>query len=150
MATPDLRRPAPLRAGDTIALVAPSRPAAPDLVEASAAYLERRGYRVSRSPHLCDRYFYLAGRDGDRAADLMAAFADPEIAALFCARGGYGSGRLLDRLDMDVIARHPKILVGFSDTTGLHLGLYARTGLVGFSGALADFDLAGAAERPFV
>jgi len=146
---PELSRPRPLSPGDRVALVAPSRPAAPDLVEASTAYLEARGFSVARGTHLCDAYHYLAGRDCDRAADVMEAFRDPEIGALFCARGGYGSGRILDRLDMDFIARHPKIVVGFSDTTGLHLGLYARAGLVGFTGALADLDLA-AAPHPLI
>lgn len=147
---PELRRPPPLSPGDRVALVAPSRPAAPDLVEASAAYLEARGFSVARGAHLCDGYHYLAGRDRDRAADVMDAFRDPDVHALFCARGGYGSGRILDRLDMGFIAHHPKIVVGFSDTTAMHLGLYARAGLVGFTGTLADFDLATQGPDPLM
>lgn len=146
----DLRRPAPLSPGDGIALIAPSRPASPKLVSSSTTYLEDRGYRVVHGAHLCDEYHYLAGRDRDRAGDIMEAFRDPGVAALFCARGGYGSGRVLDCLDLDAIARHPKIVVGFSDTTGLHLGLYARTGLVGFTGALADIDLAAPPVEPLL
>ncbi|MFH1568300.1 MAG: LD-carboxypeptidase [Gemmatimonadota bacterium] len=146
----ELLRPPPLRPGDGIALVSPSRPASPELVAAGEAYLERRGFRVHRAPHLADSYHYLAGRDRDRAADLMAAFLDPDIRALFCARGGYGSGRVLDRLDLGAIAAHPKIVVGFSDTTGLHLGLYARIGLVGFTGALTDFDLSPPLPDPLM
>ncbi len=67
-------------------------------------------------------------------AELMAAFADPESTAVWCARGGYGVARILDRLDYDFIRRHPKVFVGFSDITALHLALQNRTGLVTFHG----------------
>lgn len=148
MAPPDLLRARPLRQGDTIALVAPSRPASPELAAASCAYLERHGYRVHQARNLESSHYYLAGRDEDRAADLAEAFLDPGVDALFCARGGYGSGRILDLIDLDLVAAHPKILLGFSDTTALHLGLYARTGLVGFTGALTDTDLSRSPVEP--
>ena len=111
-------------------------------MEASRAYIETRGYEVTLGEHLCETYHYLAGTDGERADDLMAAFADPSIRAVFCARGGYGSGRLLPLLDYGLLARCAKILVGFSDTTALLLALHRQVGLVGFTGALTDNDLA--------
>jgi muramoyltetrapeptide carboxypeptidase len=129
--------------------VAPSGCPPAEHLDACIAYLEERGYRVSLGRHLYDRHHYLAGRDADRAADLMEAFLDPGVRAIFCARGGYGSGRLLDRLDYGRIAAHPKIVVGFSDTTALHLALYGRAGLVGFTGALASMDLRTDHRDPF-
>ena len=142
---PSLRKARPLEPGDQIALVAPSRTASPELVQASKSYLERRGYKVLLGEHLCHAYHYLAGPDKDRAADLMGAFADPDIRAVFCARGGYGSGRILPLLDYELLARSPKILLGFSDTTALLLALYRTIGLVGFTGALTDYDLSAPA-----
>ncbi len=136
-------KPRPLQPGDRIAVVAPSGPVVPERLKAGMAYLEGRGYVVRPGKHLFDCHHYLAGCDADRAADLLEAFADPQIRAVFCARGGYGTGRLLDRLDYDQIAAHPKIILGFSDTTGLHLALWARAGLVCFTGGLVSLDLAG-------
>ncbi len=75
---------------------------------------------------------YLAGDDATRAEELMAAFADPETAAVWCARGGYGVVRILERIDFDVIRRNPKVFVGFSDITLLHVAIQQRTGLITF------------------
>lgn len=136
-------RPAPLRPGDLIALVGPSGPAPRERLETGIAYLEGRGYRVRPATHLHARHHYLAGRDEQRAADLRAALADPEVRAVVCARGGYGTGRIVDRLDYGAVAADPKIVLGFSDTTGLHLALQARTGLVVFTGGLLSMDLGG-------
>jgi muramoyltetrapeptide carboxypeptidase len=69
-------------------------------------------------------------------------FADPEIDAVFCARGGYGSARLLDMIDWSIIANNPKIFVGFSDITALQMAMLQRTGLVTYSGALPSVDMA--------
>ncbi len=134
-------KPGVLRPGDLIALVGPSGPAPRERLEAGIAYLEGCGYSVRPGPHLFDRHHYLAGTDQQRAADLGAALADPEVRAVFCARGGYGAGRLLDRLDYRAVAADPKIVLGFSDTTGLHLALQARAGLVCFTGSLVSMDL---------
>ena len=136
-----LNRPRALEPGDLVALVAPSRPASERGPREAAAYLEQRGYRVDVSRAIHDRHFYLAGTDDTRADELNRVFADPEVRAVFCARGGYGSGRLLDRLDFAALQDNPKIVAGFSDSTALLLALYSRAGLVAFNGALADFDL---------
>ena len=144
-----LNRPAALKPGDLVALVAPSRPASERGPRQAAAYLEQRGYRVDVSPAIHDRHFYLAGTDDTRAAELNRVFADPEVRAVFCARGGYGSGRLLDRLDFAAVRDDPKIVAGFSDSTALLLALYARAGLAAFNGALSDFDL-GESRDPLV
>jgi muramoyltetrapeptide carboxypeptidase len=136
-------KPQPLQRGDLIALVGPSGPAPRERLEAGIAYLEGQGYRVRPGRHLFERHHYLAGTDAQRAEDLRQALADPEVRAVFCGRGGYGAGRLLDRLDYRAVALDPKIVLGFSDTTGLHLALQARCKLVCFTGGLVSLDLAG-------
>ncbi len=143
-------KPPALSEGGQIAIVAPARPSTADLLPATRSYLEGLGYRVWEGKHVLDRHHYLDGTDIDRAQDVMAAFENPQIEAIICARGGYGSGRLLPLLDYESIASNPKILVGFSDTTALQLALYHRSGLVSFCGALADIDLSRPARDPLV
>ncbi len=133
--------PSTLKHGDTIGVIAPSSPFEAGRLGPGLEYLRRRGYRVREGASLHARERYLAGTDGERAADLIAMFADPEVRAVCVARGGYGSVRILEALDEDRIRRDPKILVGFSDTTALQLGIYARTGLVSFSGVTLCADV---------
>lgn len=83
-------------------------------------------YRVDFGPHAFDRSDYLAGSDAERAADLMAAFDDPEVSMVFCSRGGYGCARLFPYLDLDRMAASGKLFAGFSDITTLHLALNRR------------------------
>ena len=92
------------------------------------------GLKARVGKHVFDRRGYFAGRDEDRAADLNAMFADPEVKAVHCVRGGWGAARLLPFLDWNTIARNPKILVGYSDITALLLSFHAKTGLVTFHG----------------
>ena len=112
--------------GDTVALVSPASPLDVDKLDRVTALLEAEGYVVRVSPHALDRADHLAGADEDRAADLMAAFDDPAIAAVLCTRGGYGCARLFPYLDLDRMAASGKPLIGFSDVTTLHLALNRR------------------------
>ncbi|MDX1617469.1 MAG: LD-carboxypeptidase, partial [Balneolaceae bacterium] len=98
------------------------------------------GFRVKRGTHARDRYGYLAGKDEDRASDLNDAFSDPEVDAVIPYRGGWGSNRILDRIDYDLIARNPKPLIGFSDITSLLLAIHSRTGLVTFHGPVGKSE----------
>ena len=134
-AGPPVIRPRRLEVGDTIGLVAPANATflAEELAIARETF-EALGLRVKLGRHLLDRYGYFAGTDESRAADVNAAFADPEVDAVFAIRGGWGSARLLPRLDYDAIRRHPKILLGYSDVTALLLAIHARTGLITFHG----------------
>jgi muramoyltetrapeptide carboxypeptidase len=136
--------PSPLPAKATIGIVSPASPQRDaKRLERGIAYLESLGHSVVLGNHVHARYgAYLAGTDAERCADLEQMFADKRIDAIFCARGGYGSARLLDRLDYGLIKRNPKILVGFSDITALQMALLKRTGLVTFSGALPSVDMA--------
>ncbi|MDN3355339.1 LD-carboxypeptidase [Actinomadura sp. DC4] len=123
--------PPSLHAGDRIAVVAPSGPADPALLERGCAVLRGLGLDVVVGKHALDHnpsgLTYLAGSDADRAADLQAAWCDPRIAAVFCARGGYGATRVLDHLDWDAMAgAAPKLLHGSSDITALHTAFGRR------------------------
>lgn len=100
------------------------------------AALEARGYRVVRGDHLYDQHGYLAGTDRLRAADFTAMFARPDVDAVFCARGGYGAIRMLEYVDWDSVRANPKLFVGFSDITTLHLALERACGLVTLYGPM--------------
>lgn len=129
--TPPIR-PAGLQPGDTIMFVAP----AGELIEKRVRLAEKRlielGYRVIVPENLFRQRGYLAGTDEERADELMRAFLDPEVDAIFPGTGGYGVTRMLDHLDWDAIAGHPKVFIGFSDITALHLALAAKTNWVTF------------------
>jgi muramoyltetrapeptide carboxypeptidase len=134
-ARPRTVRPGRLRPGDTVGLVNPAGAVwEPVLIEIAAESLAALGFKTKRGKHLLERRGYFAGSDEQRAADLDAMFADPEVRAIHCVRGGWGSARLLPLLDWRTIERNPKILLGFSDITALLLALHARTGLVTFHG----------------
>ena len=138
---PPLIKPPHLQPGQTIGLIAPSGTAQAggtvEAVEAARARLGERGYRTVVAPHAFDARGYLAGTDADRAADLHAMFRDPDVHAVLCIRGGYGTMRLLEGLDYDLIRRHPKVFIGYSDVTALHLAFHRRVGLVTFHGPMA-------------
>ena len=116
------RKPARLHEGDTVAVVAPasSWENRSELLRGVAG-LEAWGLRVRLGDHVNDRHGYMAGRDADRAADLHAALADPEVRAVACLRGGYGTPRLIPLLDEALFRANPKPLFGYSDITTLHL-----------------------------
>ena len=146
-------RPAPLlprrlRSGSVIGVAAPASPFVPDVLERGVQVLREMGFEVRYSEDLFDSCGYLAGSDEHRAAAFNRLVVDPQIDAIMCARGGYGSLRILPLLDYAGVAEHPKAVIGFSDITALLWALYSRCGLVGFHGplvtTLAD---AAAADR---
>lgn len=116
-------RPPPLRPGDRIAIVSPSSPVDPELLGLGVARLAER-YTPVLDNHVYESQRYLAGADGVRAAALAGALRDPDIRAIFCARGGSGAGRLLPLLDLT--AQPPKLVVGCSDVTVLHAALQSH------------------------
>jgi muramoyltetrapeptide carboxypeptidase len=121
-----------LERGDTIAVVAPAGVLDRARIELAVERLEQMGFRIKLYRDIYRSRGYLAGDDATRAAELRDAFADPEVSAIFPARGGSGVIRLLDLLDYSAVRNHPKILTGFSDITALHLALQSQTGLVTF------------------
>lgn len=136
-----LTRPARLTPGARVAVVAPSGPVVEERLGAGLDIL--RGWDLDPvvAPHTLDRhpqFPYLAGSDADRAADFQAAWCNPSVSAVLCARGGYGVQRMVDLLDWDAIrAAGPKTLVGFSDITALHEAFATRAGLVTLHGPMA-------------
>jgi len=134
-----LLKPKRLAAGDTLALVLPAS-AAPDTDAVAFArdQLVALGFQVAIGEHAYERFGYFAGPDRDRAADLNAAFADDRIAGIVCYTGGWGSPRVLPLLDYDLIARKPKVLIGYSDITALLNAVHQRTGLVTFHGPVGS------------
>jgi muramoyltetrapeptide carboxypeptidase len=116
------RKPARLREGDTVGIVAPASPwdNRSELLRGIAG-LEAWGLKAKLGAHVDDRHGYMAGRDEDRAADLHAILADPEVRAIVCLQGGYGSPRLIPLLDERTFAANPKAICGYSDLTTLHL-----------------------------
>lgn len=125
-----------LKPGDTIAVIAPAGPVDPGEMRPGLEHLDRLGYRVLPAPHLYDRKAYLAGEDRARLDDLHAAFRDPRVNAVICARGGYGIHRLLPGIRYPIFRKNPKILAGYSDITALILSVYRKTGLVTFHGPM--------------
>ncbi|MBV6458400.1 MAG: putative murein peptide carboxypeptidase [Fimbriimonadaceae bacterium] len=122
--------------GSHVRIVSPASPIEPIKVEAGVELLERAGYRVSLGPHVFERDYYLAGNDASRAADLMEAFLDEDVDAVWCSRGGYGCERLFPYLDLDAMAATKKPFLGFSDVTILHTAL-TRRGLATYHAPMA-------------
>ncbi len=131
-------KPRALKAGDTVGLVAPSSYIF-DLwdLDDVPPRLASLGLKCKFGRNVRARRGYLAGTEDERLADLHAMFADPEVAAVFCLGGGYGTERLLDRIDYALIRRNPKIFLGYSDITGLHLAFCKMARLVTFHGPVA-------------
>ncbi len=134
--------PKALRKGDTIGLISPSSHCAyPDKIEQAISYLEKNGYRVKPSRHLNRIDTDPAIADQHKLHDLHEMFGDPAIKAIICLRGGAGATRLLKKINYDLIAANPKIVVGYSDITALSLALFAKTGLISFSGPMLATEL---------
>jgi muramoyltetrapeptide carboxypeptidase len=132
-------KPKRLSAGDTVGLVLPASAAFEhDDVQIAKEQMELLGFKVVIGAHALDRHGYFAGKDRDRADDLNRMFADDRIAGIVCYTGGWGSPRVLPYLDYDLIARKPKVLIGYSDITALLNAIFQRTGLVTFHGPVGS------------
>jgi len=130
-------RPRMLRPGDRVAVVDPSTAVYdPAAVVRARLIVEALGLTPVFAPHMLDRSRELKASVRERIADLHAAFADPGLKGVFCARGGYGASEIVADLDYDLIRRNPKAFVGFSDITLLHLAIQNRAGLVTFHGRM--------------
>jgi muramoyltetrapeptide carboxypeptidase len=125
-----------LRPGDRIGIIAPAGPVIQEQLQPEIDLIKTKGHSVILSPHLYRGNNYLAGDDDVRLEDLHLMFQDKDIKAVLCARGGYGSLRLLDKIDYELIKKNPKIIVGYSDITALLLAIYKKTGLITFHGPI--------------
>jgi muramoyltetrapeptide carboxypeptidase len=137
-----LVKPRRLSPGDTVGLVLPASMAfEASTVDLGRQQLEALGFRVAMGAHVRARHGYFAGTDRERAADLIRMFADDAVQGILCYSGGWGSPRLLPLLDFDLIRRHPKVFIGFSDVTALLNAIHQETDLVTFHGPMAGGNL---------
>ncbi len=141
-------KPKRLAKGDVIGIVSPaSSPDDLSTIESGVKYLESLGYRAEVGKNVGKVHGYLAGSTEDRLEDLHAMFKNKDIKAVFCVRGGYGSTRMLDKIDYNLIKRNPKIFVGYSDISALQLAFFTKTGLVTFAGPMVSIDFSGEVSK---
>ncbi|MGE5805394.1 MAG: S66 peptidase family protein [Ignavibacteria bacterium] len=134
-------KPSRIQKGDVIGIISPaSSPEDLTRIDSGVRYLESLGYRVELGRHVGKIHGYLAGSDEERAEDIHSMFRNKNVKAIICVRGGYGSPRLLDKIDYRLIRNHPKILVGYSDITALLLAIFQKTGLITFAGPMLAVD----------
>jgi muramoyltetrapeptide carboxypeptidase len=133
-------KPKKLCPGDTIGIIAPASPGSREMAEAGIAFLEAQGYSVKLGRSVFEAWGDLAGPDILRAQDINTMFADPDIDGIISLRGGYGTMRLLSLLDYTAIKNNPKIFVGYSDITALHISINNLTGLITFHGPMIASD----------
>jgi len=130
--------PSGLSEGDTIGIISPaSNKFESEPYEIAVETFQAMGLKVKLGKHIDSHYGHLAGTDEERAEDLNNMFKDPEVDAIIALRGGSGAARILDKIDYESIAKNPKIFIGYSDITALHMAIYAKTGLVTFHGPMA-------------
>lgn len=136
-----------LPADGLVAVIAPAGPAALD-IDAARRWMGARGYSLKVFPGVHESVGYLAGSDERRLDDLHGAFADTSVNAILCLRGGYGSPRLLDKIDYKLLRQNAKPFVGYSDITALHLAIGRHAGFVTFHGPMLNADLLGNKQPP--
>lgn len=136
----NLIKPEKLKKGDTIAIIAPAGNTDKKAIENTVSYFQNCGYKVKPGENLFNAHKYLSATDKERLDDLHNAFSDEDVNAIICARGGYGSLRLLKDIDYSVIRENPKIFCGYSDITALSAMILKNTGLITFSGPMAQSD----------
>jgi muramoyltetrapeptide carboxypeptidase len=137
-------KPPALQHGDTVGIVAPASNIQRDLLNAGCDMLRRLGYKPFCLESIFDQDLYFAGSAERRVRELEEMFVRDEVRAILCARGGYGSNYLLGKLNLQKIARHPKIFVGYSDNTTLLTHFVDSTGLLTFHGPMITKDFAHA------
>jgi len=135
------QKPQKLRKGDAIGIISPA--SSPDdlgRINKGVTYFEKLGYQVEVGKNVGKYNGYLAGTDEERVDDLHTMFANKKINAVICVRGGYGSPRLLNKIDYWLIKKNPKIFVGYSDITALQLAFLRKANLVTFGGPMLAVD----------
>lgn len=135
-------KPKALKIGDTIGLVAPASALKQvDGLKKSIIALETQGFKVIIGKSCSEKYGYLSGSDRTRARDINTMFEDRSIDAVYCIRGGYGSPRIIDKLDYNMISKNPKMFIGYSDITAIHIALNQICDLITFHGPMPASDM---------
>ena len=137
-----------LQKGDKVGIISPSGEIENKDLSPAINYLKKQGLTPVIGKHAKSQYRYMGGTDTERASDIMDFFADAEIKALFCTRGGAGSIHCLPHLDYNIIHQNPKPIFGFSDTTALQNGIYSQTGNISYSGFLLIYDFIHGSINP--
>lgn len=138
-----MNKPRALKFGDTIGLIAPSSPTTKENVEKAISELIETGFKVKMGKSPYEVYGYLSGTDEIRANDINEMFADKEVNGIICLRGGYGTPRILDLIDYKIIEDNPKVFVGYSDITALHIAFTQKSNLVTYHGPMVTSDIIG-------
>ncbi len=125
-----------LKPGDIIGIIAPASPVTDEEIQPAINIIKQQGYNILEGDHLYDTQGYLAGTDENRLNDLHEMFRNNNVKAVLCARGGYGTPRLLDKVDYNLIKENPKIFIGYSDITALLLAVFHKTGLTVWHGPM--------------
>jgi len=138
-----------LEKNDTIGIIALAGDCEREKIEKAVANLERMGYKIKLSKNIFDKNNYLAGSDEDKIEELHNFFKDPKIKLILNARGGYGSIRLINKIDYELIKLNPKPFCGFSDITALLLMFYKRSGLISYHSPMLCSDFVEINEYTF-
>ncbi|MBU5437032.1 LD-carboxypeptidase [Tissierella sp. MSJ-40] len=136
-------KPKALKFGDTIGVIAPASPTTEERVKKAHDKLIEMGFKVKMGKSPYERYGYLSGSDAIRAEDVNQMFKDKEVDGIICLRGGYGTPRILGLLDYEAIKNNPKIFVGYSDITALHIAFTQICNLVTYHGPMVSSDMIG-------
>ena len=144
-------KPARLKVGDTIGILATSGAVSDDTraIMTAVDYFANKGYKTLISSDLYKKDRYLAGNDETRVKNLHAFFKNPEINAIICMRGGYGAIRIIEKIDYSLIRNNPKIFCGYSDVTALNLMFFKRAGLITYSGPMIISDFGNPEKSDF-
>jgi muramoyltetrapeptide carboxypeptidase len=132
--------PGRLNKGDLIGLVTPGSPITEEQLKGCVTRLEELGFRTTYLDSVLSEYGYFAGTDQERAFELMEMFNREDVDGIWCVRGGYGSIRILELLDYELIRKNPKVFVGYSDITALLSSIYQESGLVTYHGPMGVSD----------
>lgn len=140
-----MQKPAHLSVGDTVGILSPAGPVDKEKLDKAIPFLERLGLRVLLGDYVYAKNGFLAGTDAERIEDLHKMIGNPTVKAIFCARGGYGTGRIAHKLNMDLLQSNPKIIWGYSDITYLHTVIRQQTDLITFHGPMIASDISSEA-----
>jgi muramoyltetrapeptide carboxypeptidase len=145
-----LIKPKSIKPGSTVAFIAPAGPINEEKLKSAQIKLETMGFHVKFTDRILNQKGYLAGDDNSRLEDFHAAFTNKEIDFILCIRGGYGSSRIVDKIDFTLIKNNPKIFIGFSDITVLLNSIWQKTGLVTFHGVVGNSNFSDYTRQQFL
>jgi len=145
----DRIKPLALEKGDTIGLITPGSSLSEEAAARMTSNMEMLGFNVKFSSNFNEQKGFIAGTDQQRLDDLHEMFENPEVKGIICARGGYGTGRLLQRVNYDLIRSYPKVFVGYSDITALHCAIFKNTGLITFHGPVGSSEFSEYTTKNF-